>query len=100
MTRTDKAEFAKLVGKVGIACSKQITTETLEVYFEALEDLLLAQVKYGARHHLKTWDKPGCLPTPAQFRSAAQDTRQLRRDSTHPRSGEGRNGDSAGRRRH
>ena len=70
MQSKDKKTFSDVLTAIALACGKEINEKTYEVYFQALNDLSLADVELAGVKLLQTWDKPGMLPTPGQFREA------------------------------
>lgn len=70
MKTGDQKQFGKVLASLAIAAGKEITEVTISVYFEALKDLSIQEVESAASQLIKTWDKPGMMPTPGQFREA------------------------------
>lgn len=70
MRSKDKKVFSDVLTAIALACGKEINEKTYEVYFEALKDFSIEDIEHGGNTLIKSWDKPGMIPTPAQFRDA------------------------------
>lgn len=70
MKTKDKQAFSNVLTAIAVACGKEINEKTFEVYFQVLKDLSLEDIETAGNRLIKTWDKPGMMPTPGQFREA------------------------------
>lgn len=72
MTKNDRMHFAKVLGGIAIGAGREINEVVIGVYFEALQDFSIEDIDQAGKRLMETWDKPGMLPTPAQFRQTIQ----------------------------
>lgn len=75
MNRHDQEErelFAKIMGFLATACSREINRVTIDTYWKSLADLPIESVERAADQLRRTWKHPGLLPTPGQIREASE----------------------------
>ena len=86
MTDADFGDFARAIGIVAVACSKDLDEPTIDVFFKALKDIPLDLVKLAvpelARHHSDRW------PSPKKWRQVVDEVQERRATEVRQIAGE------------
>ena len=72
MESKDRKKFFERLVVLASICDRTMQETQLAAYFEALRDLSFEDFEKATGILIKTWQYPGKLPTPAQFREAIE----------------------------